>query len=144
MAVRISYQWRGEMTRTNLVAEGLDSGISMQEGIVKQSWLDLVLEIIENRTDADTLQETVDKCCPEHVAAIANWQHLKDLTTRVDSEVYGCLGEFMIDNDLSVPPLPMAWLREPWMLLAGRKSREFCSETEKVLVVKRVLAQLGQ
>jgi hypothetical protein len=47
MAVRISFQWRGEMTRTNLVAEGLGSGISMQEGIVKQSWLDVVLEIIE-------------------------------------------------------------------------------------------------
>ena len=144
MANRMPFQWRGQMTRTQLVAEGLGTGISMQEGVVKQSWLDLVLEIIENRTDADTLQETVEKLCPEHAASIANWQHLKDLTTRVHSDVYCCIAEFMTDHDMSVPPLPMAWLREPWMLLAGRKSREFCTEKEQRLVVHRVLAQLLQ
>ena len=64
----------GGKARAQLVAEGLGAGISMQEGIAKQSSLDLVLEVIENRTSADTIQETVEAICPEHVASVANWE----------------------------------------------------------------------
>jgi len=49
---------------------------------VKRSWLDRVLEVIENRASADTIQETVEAISPEHAPSVANWQHLKDLTTR--------------------------------------------------------------
>ncbi len=135
MAARIPFSWRGGMTRAQLVAEGVASGISMQEGIVKQSWLDLVLEIMENSTDASTIQSVVESICPEHAASITNWQHLKDLlNTRVSPRVYQSIQEFMIDNDLSIPPLPMA-------CLLG--CAEVCAEAEQVLAVKEMLARVS-
>ena len=144
MAKTMPFKFVGKKTRAQLVAQGLGAGISMQEGIVKQSWLDLVLEVIENRTPADTIQETVEAFCPEHAASIANWQHLRDLTTRVSPEVYTFMQDFMTDHDLTTPPVPMAWLRESWMLLPGRKSKESCSGEEQVLLVRRILTLLLQ
>ena len=144
MAKTIPFKFEGKKTRAQLVAQGLGAGISMQEGIVKQSWLDLVLEVIENRTPADTIQETVEAFCPEHAASIANWEHLRALTTRVSPEVYTFIQDFMTDHDLTTPPVPMAWLRESWMLLPGRKSKESCSVEEQVLLVRRTLTLLLQ
>ena len=147
MAGKVPFRYVGKKTRAQLVGEGFGQGASLQEGVVKQSWMDLVLEVIENRTAADTIQETVETVCPEHAAAIANWQHLRDLTTRVCIPVYEVLSDFMVEHDLATPPVPMAWLREPWLLLPGRKSKESCSEEEQILAIRRLcvlLVQLAQ
>jgi hypothetical protein len=41
------------------------------------------------------LQASVLKSCPEHAAAVADWQHMKALTTRVSVGVYNLIAKYM-------------------------------------------------
>lgn len=96
MASTVAYQWEGITTRERLVAKGVASTASLQHGIVKLSWLDIVMEVINGgEAFGDSLQASVLKSCPEHAASVADWQHMKALTTRVSVVVYDLIAQYM-------------------------------------------------
>ena len=148
LATNIRYEWVGTFpSRDALVVQGLASVASLEHGVVKLSWLDIVLEIVGNGPESgygEALKSKVMSICPEHAMAMADWQHMQALTCRVARSTYAIIERFMLKHRLATPPIPQSWLREQYMLLKGRKGGECCNEREQNLAVLRLLGSIQE
>jgi hypothetical protein len=84
---------------------GLSQTASMEHGAIKLSWHEVVLAVrASTAQDASVFQETLHErvraLCPEHYQKIGDWQHLRNLVTRVDEQVWTVLEEFMASHDM--------------------------------------------
>ena len=148
LATNIRYEWVGIFpSRDALVVQGLASSTSLEHGVVKSSWLDIVLEIVGHGPESgygESLKTKVMAICPEHAMAMADWQHMQALTCRVARSTYAIIERFMMKHRLATPPIPQSWLRDQYILLKGRKGGDFCSEREQNLALIRMLGTIEE
>ncbi len=144
MARKIRVAWCGQLTQVERFARGLAATASMEHGTVKLSWLDIVLQVAGgSEALGQSLQSRVFAICPEHASKLNDWKNLKTLSTRVTPAAYALVEKFMQREGMIVPPLPQSWLREPYMLLKGRKSGpEALSPDEQFAAYARILGHL--
>ncbi len=146
MASAVPCIWLPAMTKVDRLVKGFAAGAAMEHGSVKQSWLEVVLHCAA-AGGADlgcTLRKKAEAVCPEHAHRITDWKNLTTLATRVAGLAWTALCNFMDERAMQTPPLPAAWLREPYLLLRGRTGNsEACTEEEQVLCYHRLLHAVG-
>ncbi len=104
MARNIKLEWKGNMSYTDIVAEGLAATGSMQLGNIKVNWQDLVMNVLRHGEAFGTgLQERVFKLCPEHARQIHDWTHLRALVTRITMPVWIEIENFMNGHGVTSP-----------------------------------------
>ena len=126
------------VTKVELLARGFSAGAHMLHGQVRQSWLDIVLHVASDTTGTlgASLRDRVHALCPEHAHKINDWRNLGLLAgPRVRAECWGLVEAFMEEKNLTVPPVPSSWVREPWMLQQGRQATAYALSPEEQLYV---------
>ena len=77
MAKRISFQWKGAVSKVERLSRGLATMASMKNGTVKYSWIDTIqnLKPDTNATLGDNLKMHVFNYCTEHADKIHDWKN---------------------------------------------------------------------
>ena len=106
MARNIKVQFLGTLAKDEAVARSLAQTTSMQEGSVKQSWLDVVLQgrAADDVQFGAKLQCRVMLLCPEHADKMTEWKNLSAFCTRVGAAVYEAITSFMAEHGMQGPP----------------------------------------
>ena len=111
-----------KITASEMVAQGLGRSASLQSGVVKLIWHELLLNVNAVGVDGGaTLRAKVQRLFPEH-AEIINWNDLQTLATRVDTDVWAIIESIRSDRGMDMAPLPPTWLRQAYFLLPGHIS----------------------
>ena len=87
----IKVKWEGQLSKVSFLARGFGQSIAMQEGTAKVTWLDIVLQMINDPTiskesGAGSLQVRLFQISPEHAAKLNDWKNVRSLLFRVNPE----------------------------------------------------------
>ena len=87
----IRVKWEGDMQKVAYLGEGYGGAISMQYGALKVTWLDIVLQMVDDssmsiESGGGSLQAKLFEISPEHASKLNDWKNMRTMMTRVSPE----------------------------------------------------------
>lgn len=142
----VSIKYNGCRTLAAAKAHHLSIQASMEFGIAKLSWLDVMLDAKDNGSQ---FAVDVDKClretCLEHHDKLRKLTDGSSIADRISINCLRRVEQLQEIHGCALPPFHHEWLKQ--VLLEGKtkhksKSSESCTEEEQELSVSRILGEV--
>ena len=127
MGQSIPTKYLGHASRAVALARAVSNCASLQFGVTHLGWLDIVLQVVQvhgaavEPVNGEDLQAQVLQLCPEYARKINSWQHMENLTTRVDPRCFTDAEARCAANGIPKSILPQNWFRETYFLQPAKK-----------------------
>ena len=128
MGQSIPTKYLGHASRAVALARAVSNCASLQFGVTHLGWLDIVLQVVQvhgaavEPVNGEDLQAQVLQLCPEYGRKINSWQHMENLTTRVDPRCFTNAEARCAANGIPKSILPQNWFRETYFLQPAKKT----------------------